>query len=89
MTHTPAPWKIHDCGKHRNNPRLDDLAIVYGENEEHICDTVYEIADANLIIAAPDLLEALCDMVSDINETSEATLEFAKKAINKAKGLTK
>ncbi len=43
-------------------------------------------ANARLIAAAPELLEALQDMVSDRNELSEATVRFAKAAIAKATG---
>ena len=43
-------------------------------------------ADANLIEAAPDMYEALCDMISDRDCLSEATVEFARKAIAKARG---
>lgn len=45
-------------------------------------------ANARLIAAAPELLEALCDMVSDHEDLSEATLQFARAAIAKATGST-
>lgn len=41
---------------------------------------------ADLFAAAPDLYEALCDMVSDHACLSEATLQFARAAIAKAEG---
>lgn len=44
------------------------------------------LADARLICAAPDLLEALQDMVSDHASLSAATLAFARAAIAKATG---
>lgn len=44
------------------------------------------LADARLICAAPDLLEALLDMVSDHASLSAATLAFARAAIAKATG---
>ena len=44
------------------------------------------IANARLIAAAPDLLEALQDMVSDHASLSAATLAFARAAIAKATG---
>ena len=43
-------------------------------------------ANAHLIAAAPDLYEALCDMVSDRECLSEATIDFAKRALAKARG---
>lgn len=41
-------------------------------------------SDAILAAAAPELLEALRDMVSDHKCLSEATLKFARAAIDKA-----
>ena len=41
---------------------------------------------ALLISAAPDMYEALCDMVSDRDCLSKATVEFAEKALKKARG---
>jgi len=43
-------------------------------------------ANASLIAAAPELLGALCDMVSDRDCLSEGTINFARAAIAKAKG---
>ena len=43
-------------------------------------------ANAHLIAAAPELLEALQDMVSDHASLSAATLAFARAAIAKATG---
>mgnify|MGYP001405710346 CR=1 FL=1 len=40
--------------------------------------------NAHLIAAAPDLLEALLDMLSDRDDLSEATISFARAAITKA-----
>jgi len=42
--------------------------------------------DTLLLVAAPDLLEALRDMVSDHANLSEATLQFARASIAKATG---
>ena len=44
-------------------------------------------ADPKVIAAAPDLLEALCDMVSDQEYLSSKTIESAKKALEKALGV--
>lgn len=47
------------------------------------------IADAEAALnaaGAADLLEALCDMVSDHADLSDATLQFARSAIAKATG---
>ena len=63
LKHTPGPWFWTDTGKHWNNDELLNLRvncgeINHGEVGECICDTVYEKADATLISAAPELLEA-------------------------------
>lgn len=60
--HTPGPWSWTDTGKHWNNDELLNLRvncgeINHGEVGECICDTVYEKADAQLISAAPELLQ--------------------------------
>ena len=59
MGHTKGPWKVVNAGKHWNNKAIDNLQIQYGDDGECISDHVYEMADARLISAAPDLLEAL------------------------------
>ncbi|MGR3220208.1 MAG: hypothetical protein ACUZ8H_10380 [Candidatus Anammoxibacter sp.] len=52
---TPTKWHVHNIGKHRNNPKLDDLAICFGDITEHICDTVYNMTDAKFITLAANL----------------------------------
>lgn len=60
--HTPGPWRISvdklgyasiRTGTHNAHPDSDLIADVYGES-----------ADVTLILAAPDLLEALTEAVS-------------------------
>ena len=55
---TPGPWVVNEIGQHWNNKALTHLEITFGEDGECICDTVYQREDANLIAAAPELLEA-------------------------------
>jgi hypothetical protein len=89
--HTPAPWYVHSTGQHWNNPELENIMICYGKNDEAICDTVYNRDDANLIAAAPELLEALElyflaeKQGIDIRGTGFKTK--AKMAIAKARGI--
>lgn len=59
MVHTPGPWKVVNAGQHWNNKTTTNYQIQYGDDGECISDHVYEPADAQLIAAAPDLLEAL------------------------------
>jgi len=52
-------WKVNKLGKHWNNNSLEHIQIVYNDDAECICDTVYDESDANIISAAPDMYEAL------------------------------
>lgn len=56
---TPGPWTVNEIGKHWNNISLTNIEVTFGSDGECICDTVYRRGDANLIAAAPDLMEAL------------------------------
>lgn len=56
---TPGPWSVNVLGQHWNNKSLTHIEITFGDEGECICDTVYKAEDANLIAAAPELLEAL------------------------------
>lgn len=61
---TPGPWVVNEIDLHWNNKELASFEITYGEDGECICDTVCQREDANLIAAAPELLEALQDLES-------------------------
>lgn len=69
---TPGPWIVNEIGQHWNNKALTHLEITFGEDGECICDTVYQRADANLIAAAPELLEALQEIlqIGDIHHSA-------------------
>ena len=89
--HTPGPWatregfsddtiEIYQKEATFEWPcRPNELAIVEAEDAEGR-------ANARLIAAAPELLEALQDMMSDHQQLNVATLEFARAAIAKATG---
>lgn len=64
-SHTPGPWKVNTIGQHWNNQLLTHIEVTFGVDGECVCDTVYEMADANLIAAAPELLEALQLVMSE------------------------
>ena len=78
--HTPGPW--HTAGEQGVQIRgaKDQIAKVWTMRGNEWK------ANARLIAAAPDLLEALQDMVSDHASLSDATLAFARAAIAKAAG---
>lgn len=63
MKHTPGPWSVNVIGQHWNNKSLKHIEVTFGQDGECICDTVYNPSDANLIAAAPDLLEVMQDVV--------------------------
>lgn len=87
--HTPGPWSFRGCE--------GGWAIDFNEDQEQVVDYVYEEADARLIAAAPELLEALEDIANDYAERfdmdSQSTnpgmkvvVENARAAIAKARG---
>ncbi len=90
--HTPGPWK------HTYMPRL---SVIHGPNGEHVADTgawrddehPEMRANAHLIAAAPDLLEALEVLIAnaEVNYDARQWLDGkakARAAIAKAKGET-
>lgn len=84
---TPGPWVVNEIGQHWNNKVLTHLEITFGEDGECICDTVYQREDANLIAAAPELLEALQFIINDCSRMIPKCAEDkANAAINKALG---
>ena len=84
--HTPGPWRVVDS--------WDDYMVESQNGEEiiwqdgpHQTPAIKE-ADAYLIAAAPDLLEALVAIVGDssIQRVSDDLHKKARAAIAKAKG---
>ena len=98
LKHSPAPWKIlaHNWSDTSiidvdgNRIAFQDIQFEYGgietTEETQIDQEIRAIADSKLIAAAPELLQALLDMVSDRDCLSDATVNNAKKAIAKALG---
>lgn len=74
--HTPGPWFARQCGK--------AWAIDFNEDQEQVVDYVYEEADAHLIAAAPDLLEA-CEALSSIEHIEQASIGPLREALMKAR----
>lgn len=56
--HTPGPWMVR-ATKGAGWPTQVGYAIDFNADQEQVVDFVYEEADARLIAAAPELLEAL------------------------------
>jgi len=74
MKHTPAPWKIE--GKYTYH------AIFGGHNNNRLVAEVPEDANAALIAAAPELLEALQAMVRIVTRTPMVDLPEVAQAVH-------
>lgn len=78
--HKQGPYLAYDCPDQPQGyynlmtTDKEDVASAVWENEIH------------LFKAAPTLYEALCDMVSDRDCLSDATIRFAEQALKKARG---
>ena len=85
--HTPGPWTVGGDTQFMNQVEIwPAIGCAYGAGPE-------VIANARLIAAAPDLLEALEDLIGNYKENKGAGLGIgpimkAKTAIAKAKGET-
>jgi hypothetical protein len=87
MAHTPAPWiacNVGDYGDYDGRCRVilgDDLriAVTLGDHDEGE-------ANARLIAASPDLLEALEWAVNSQPEDADLWVTDARAAIAKARG---
>lgn len=88
--HTPGPWK------HRHTPLRgianDVYCVDWSEDQEEVAEVVHGEANARLIAAAPDLLEALQVLDALWCENESGGLDFslaidrARAAIAKATG---
>jgi hypothetical protein len=82
--HTPGPWRLTDCGKHRPDEEAwkscAHIATIDGP-------LPVTIANMRLKAAAPDLLAALEALVrSDSWADADVKMIAARAAIAKAKG---
>ena len=93
--HTPGPWVVFDdhpdkaCFHIREDNCFDEIATIY----RYQCNPRNTLADARLIAAAPDLLEALEELVdlfgglvSGEYPPDGFTTQPARDAIAKARG---
>ena len=95
--HTPGPWSVYeDCNKvaaHKAKfPAVGTMGTYYTESITDDRGEFYNPADALLIAAAPDMLEALqsliaCDFgANGWTETAEQAAIKARTAVLKATG---
>lgn len=94
--HTHGPWKAYPC--HREGYTIwagtetDPICVIDSQDYEGRYGALMHEADAHLIAAAPELLEALKVMVRlyagqiQNNGGYDIALELAREAIAKAKG---
>lgn len=84
--HTPGPWHVVP----RSGPGGITAEITFGDVGECIAEGVYEMADAVLIAALPDLLEALDAVLEweprQKDEQERIAYEKARAAIARATG---
>ena len=96
MKHTPGPWK-YERSPHHTAVWLIDYATKKNIGETHHYAAMGEVrsyeADARLIAAAPELLDAVFMLLGctdlntdDLDETSIEAIEMARQAIAKAEG---
>lgn len=83
--HTPGPWIVRQCGGNGYSGQKG-YAIDFNEDQEQVADFVYEEADAHLIAAAPDLLEALQEIAEYPALDALEMKRIARNAIAKARG---
>jgi len=83
--HTPAPWEVNP--RATRNVRHGNLTIANCSSSQDGSREEQEIANAKLIAAAPELLEALEELIK-VYERNGQLLSFdvniARKAIKKA-----
>jgi gentisate 1,2-dioxygenase len=86
--HTPGPWKIVDAWNDHMVEGQNGEEIIW-QDGPHGTPTINE-ANARLIAAAPDLLEALENLADYVDERAGDNecrpIENARAAIAKAKG---
>lgn len=84
MKHTQGDWRVI---KKAQRIGYADYEIAYSDDGELICDIVYSEADARLIAAAPNLLDALkgilgaWNMVCDANGWERDHIQQQKDAV--------
>jgi hypothetical protein len=96
MSHTPAPWWVADYGvRDRGGFICARIAVqrYEGQDERFAREVAEHDANARLIAAAPDLLEALRDMLNTLTDgpdESDVARVFgvSRAAIAKATGET-
>lgn len=88
MKHTKRPWRSLTFSNHEL--RTDFAMVQIGDSAHMIGYSEQDFADAELIAAAPDLLEALKGLYTNLFTDGFVTIDHMEKAravIAKAEGL--
>jgi len=82
IKHSPAPWKIAELTEQHPSPRIFSGSRLVA----HVSNSDYpNEANANLIAAAPDMLEALQNLENDDGKTMPPSAwKLVQNAITKA-----
>ena len=89
MKHTEGPWRIYDRAADEPEYQEFDICSATDIGADWVAQEIYVRADAHLIAAAPELLEACkkaAEMIDD-DEHPYDMKEMLNKAINKAEGV--
>ncbi|MGB4499148.1 MAG: hypothetical protein WBI40_10675 [Methylococcaceae bacterium] len=84
--HTPAPWSVSNFTTGSVFSGNNMVASVYPCEMDDESKSIEREANANLIAAAPDMLEALIGMMNVTVMSKNGELEKARAAIAKATG---
>ena len=85
--HTPGPWTARHTPS-RCSGVADLWCIDWSKDQEEVAEIVHGEADARLIAAAPDLLEALEELRSaaiDLDQEDGESVKLCENAIYKAR----
>lgn len=77
MTHTKGPWRVGKDRETVTEPNTDDIIAKPGKNFSIINPSQRLEANARLIAAAPELLEALKMALTSLDDLSKAYPEDA------------
>ena len=98
MTHTPGPWAFRK-GTEESQPsycvhskKTGDVILTFDHDQYGYGNEQEVESNAHLIAAAPDLLEALSEIIAAWHKSTTGAIRTdiitrAEDAINKAKGL--
>ncbi len=79
-------WKTLSRGKNPHYAHLGNLEVIWSEDQECVCDNVYQEDDAKLIAHAPTMLEGINGILAQFDGNGVADMEWV---YNKLRELAK